>query len=123
MFFVGFLVLNYCVFYGMYFLLGLPMTNGFYLIMLLAALSYPVSTIIERIVSNNITRIFYTAASAWMGVSFYLLFFLIIYLALSFFIQIPRTTFGLIIILLTVLISGYSIYNSYLLKIKKLKYQ
>lgn len=121
MFFVGFLVLNYCVFYGMYFLLGLPMTNGFYLIMLLAALSYPVSTIIERIVSNNITRIFYTAASAWMGVSFYLLFFLIIYLALSFFIQIPRTTFGLIIILLTALISGYSIYNSYLLKIKKIE--
>lgn len=121
LFFAGFLVLNYYVFFGMYFLLDLPMTNGFYLIMLVAALSYPVSTIFERIMSNNITRIFYSAASAWMGISFYLLFLLIIYLALSFFVQMPRTTVGILIILLTALISGYSIYNSYLLKIKEIK--
>lgn len=74
LFFAGFLVLNYYVFFGMSFLLGLPMDNGFYVIMLIAALSYPVSNIIERTVSNNITRIFYTVASAWMGISFYLLF-------------------------------------------------
>lgn len=121
LFFAGFLALNYYVFLGMSFLLGLPMNNGFYIIMLIAALSYPVATVIERIVSNNITRIFYTAASAWMGISFYILFFLILYLLLSFFIKMPRTTVGIIIALLTIIISGYSIYNSYLLKINEIE--
>ena len=121
LFFAGFLVLNYYVFFGMSFLLGLPTTNGFYLLMLIAALSYPVATLIERMVSNNITRIFYTVASAWMGISFYLLFFLIIYLVLSFFIQMPREIVGIIIALLTAIISGYSIYNSYLLKISRIE--
>ena len=80
LFFLGFLVLNYYVFLGMSFLLGLPTDTGFYIVMIIAAISYPLATLIERTVSNNITRIFYTAASAWMGISFYLLFLLIIYL-------------------------------------------
>lgn len=121
LFFVGFLALNYYVFFGMSFLLGLPMDSGFYIVLLIAALSYPVATMIERIKSNNLTRIFYTAASAWMGISFYLLFFLIIYLVLSFFIQMPREAAGIVIALLTTAISAYSIYNSYLLKINQIE--
>lgn len=121
LFFVGFLALNYYVFFGMSFLLGLPMDSGFYIVLLIAALSYPVATMIERIKSNNLTRIFYTAASAWMGISFYLLFFLIIYLVLSFFIQMPREAAGIVIALLTTAISVYSIYNSYLLKINQIE--
>ena len=121
LFFVGFLALNYYVFFGMSFLLGLPMDSGFYIILLIAALSYPVATMIERIKSNNLTRIFYTAASAWMGISFYLLFFLILYLVLSFFIPMPREAAGIVIALLTTAISAYSIYNSYLLKINQIK--
>ncbi|NYB51437.1 MAG: metallophosphoesterase [Methanobacteriaceae archaeon] len=121
LFFVGFLVLNYYVFFGMSFLLGLPMENGFYIIMIIAALSYPLATFIERIVSNSLTRIFYTAASAWMGISFYLLFFLIIYLVISFFFHIPRESTGITIAVLTTLISAYSIYNSYLLKINHIE--
>ncbi len=115
-FFVGFLVLNYYVFFGMSFLLGLPMDNGFYIIMLIAALSYPVATMIERMVSNTFTRVFYTAASAWMGISFYLLFFLIIYAVLSLFFKVPRESSGILIAILTTVISAYAIYNSYLLK-------
>lgn len=120
-FFVGFLVLNYYVFFGMSFLLGLPMDNGFYIVMLIAAVSYPLATIIERIVSNNITRVFYTAASAWMGISFYLLFFLIIYLVLSLFFQVPREMAGITIAILTIIISAYAIYNSYLLKVNHIE--
>jgi len=115
-FFVGFLVLNYYVFFGMSFLLGLPMDNGFYIIMLIAALSYPVATMIEKMVSNTFTRVFYTAASAWMGISFYLLFFLIIYAVLSLFFKVPRESSGILIAILTTVISAYAIYNSYLLK-------
>lgn len=120
-FFVGFLILNYYVFWGMFFLLGFPLDNGFYIIMLIAAISYPLATVIEKTVSNNLTRIFYTAASAWMGISFYLLFFLIIYMVLSFFFQMPRETVGIIITILTTIISAYAIYNSYLLKINQIE--
>ncbi len=121
LFFIGFLVLNYYVFFGMSFLLGLPMDNGFYIIMIIAAISYPLATIIERIVSNNYSRIFYTAASAWMGISFYLLFFLIIYLVLSFLFPVPRETAGITIAILTTIISAYAIYNSYFLKISQIE--
>lgn len=121
LFFVGFLVLNYYVFMGMSFLLGLPMDTGFYIVMIVAAISYPVATLIERTVSNNVTRVFYTAASAWMGISFYLLFLLIIYLILSWFVPVPRESAGILIAILVTVISAYSIYNSYTLKLTKLE--
>ena len=121
LFFVGFLVLNYYVLYGMSFLLGLPLNNTFYVVMIIASISYPLATLIERMVSNNFTRIFYTLASAWMGISFYLLFMLIIYLLLSFFFPLPRESAGIIIIVLTIIISTYSIYKSYLLEINEIE--
>ncbi|HII83574.1 MAG TPA: metallophosphoesterase [Methanobacterium subterraneum] len=121
LFFMGFLVLNYYVLYGMSFLLGLPVNNTFYAVLVVASISYPLATLIERIVSNDFTRIFYTLASAWMGISFYLLFMLIIYLLLSFFFPLPRESAGIIIVVLTTIISAYSIYNSYLLKITEIE--
>lgn len=121
LFFIGFLVLNYYLFFGLSFLLNLPRDIVFYIIMLIAAISYPLATIMERISSNIFTRIFYTAASAWMGISFYLLFFLIIYLVVSFFFQVPRKTAGVVMVLLTIIISAYAIYNSYILKVNKIK--
>jgi Predicted phosphohydrolases len=121
LFFMGFLVLNYYVLYGMSFLLGLPVNNTFYAVLVVASISYPLATLIERIVSNDFTRIFYTLASAWMGISFYLLFMLIIYLLLSFFVPLPREGVGIVIIALTTIISAYSLYNSYLLKITEIE--
>jgi len=121
LFFVGFIVLNYYVLYGMSFLLGLPVDTGFYVVMVIASISYPLATLMERTVSNSLTRIFYTLALAWMGISFYLLFMLIIYLLLSFFFPLPRESAGIIILVLTAIISTYSIYNSYLLEIKEIE--
>ncbi|AEG19074.1 metallophosphoesterase [Methanobacterium paludis] len=120
LFFVGFLALNYFVFYGMAFLLGMSQNIIFYILMFTAAASYPVATLIEKTVSNNLTRIFYAAASAWMGISFYLLFFLVIYGILSFFVKIPHETAGIIIGILTLALSIYSIVNSLLLNTKEI---
>ena len=119
-FFVGFLALNYFVFYGMAFLLGISQNIIFYILMFIAAASYPAATLIEKTVSNNLTRIFYAAASAWMGISFYLLFFLVIYGILSFFIKIPHETAGIIIGILTLALSIYSIVNSLFLDTKEI---
>lgn len=105
----------------MSFLLGIPMDTGYYIVLLIAAISYPLATLIERVKSNNYTRVFYTVASSWMGISFYLLFMLIIYLVISFFYPVPRETAGVIIVILTTVISAYAIYNSYSLEINQIE--
>lgn len=117
-FFLGFLAVNYAIFYGTYVLFGVEPGLGFYTLLVIAAVSYPLAAMIERIVSNNYTRIFYTAASAWMGISFYVLTFMAIYWILSIFIKIPGEIAGIIIIGLSALLSGYSIINSSRINIK-----
>lgn len=120
MFFTGFLALNYCVFSGITFLLGLPHNTVFYVLMFVAAASHSSANLIERTVSNSLTRGFYTAAAGWIGISFYLLCFLVIYGILSF-VKIPRETAGILIGVLTALVSTYSVVNALLLDIKKIE--
>ncbi len=118
-FFIGFLAINYVIFYGTAKLFGIVPGTIFYIILILAAVSYPLSAMIEREVSNTLTRIFYTAASAWMGISFYLLTFLVIYWIISLVIKIPGEIAGIIIIGLTTILSAYSITNSFYLNVNK----
>lgn len=121
MFFAGFLALNYCVFSGITFLLGLPHNTVFYVLMFVAAASYPSATLIERTVSNSLTRCFYTAAAVWMGISFYLLCLLVIYGLISFFVKIPHETAEILIGLLTAVVTIYSIVNALFLDIKEIE--
>lgn len=120
-FFLGFLAVNYTIFYGTYALFGVEPGIGFYTLLIIAAVSYPLAAIIERLVSNNITRIFYTLASSWMGISFYVLTFMAFYWVVSFFIKIPGEMAGIILIGLSALLSGYSLLNSNSLRIKHVK--
>ena len=117
-FFLGFLAINYTIFYGTYALFGVEPGIGFYTLLVVAAVSYPLAAMIERVVSNGFTRIFYTLASAWMGISFYILTFMGIYWIISFFIKIPGEMAGIVIIGLSALLSGYSLLNSRYLEIK-----
>jgi hypothetical protein len=73
---------------------------------------------IERVVSNNITRIFYTVSSAWMGISFYILTFMGIYWLISYFIKIPGEIAGILILGLSAILSAYSLINSLDLEVK-----
>src|SRR5664280_655038 len=100
-FFFGFLAVNYCIFYGIAALFKIQPGYIFYLLLILAVISYPLAAIIERVVSNTYTRIFYTGASAWMGISFYLLTFIIIYSLLSLVFKIPGEIAGIVIVGLT----------------------
>jgi len=118
-FFFGFLIVNYIIFYSISTLLGVIPGTIFYVILVFAAISYPVAAMIERVVSNVLTRIFYTAASAWMGISFYLLTFIVIYWILSILIKIPGKVAGIVIIGLTILLSTYSFINSLYLNVNK----
>jgi len=120
-FFLGFLAVNYTIFYGTYTLFGVEPGLGFYTLLVIAAVSYPLAAMIERVVSNNYTRVFYTAASSWMGISFYVLTFMAVYWILSIFIKIPGEAAGTIIIVLSALLSGYSLINSSRIDIKHVK--
>ncbi len=120
-FFLGFLAVNYCIFYGIASIFGLKHGLIFYLLLIIAAISYPVAALIERIISNNLTRIFYTGASAWMGISFYLLTFMAVYFLASIFIKIPGQTSGIIIIVISLGLSAYSLINSLYLDVKKIE--
>jgi predicted MPP superfamily phosphohydrolase len=120
-FFLGFLAVNYGIFYGIYALFNINPGLIFYTLLILAAISYPLSAMIERVVSNSLTRIFYTGASAWMGISFYLLTFMGIYWLISFFIKIPGETAGIIIVVVTAVLSIYSLINSLYLDVKEIE--
>ena len=94
-FFIGFLIVNYFIFYGIASLFGIKPGYIFYSLLIIAVISYPLSAMIERVVSNTATRIFYTGASAWMGISFYLLTFIIIYSLISLLFKIPGEIAGI----------------------------
>jgi predicted MPP superfamily phosphohydrolase len=121
MFFFGFLIVNYFIFYGISSLFSIKPGYIFYSLLIIAVISYPLAAMIERVVSNTATRIFYTGASAWMGISFYLLTFIIIYSLLSLVLKIPGETAGIIIVLLTIVLSAYSLINSLYLNINKIE--
>lgn len=120
-FFTGFLAINYTIFFGTAILFDVHPGPIFYILLILAAISYPLAAVIERVVSNILTRIFYTAASAWMGISFYLLTFMAIYWVTSFVVKIPGEIAGTGIILLTVVLSGYSLINSLYLEVNHIE--
>ena len=120
-FFLGFLAVNYFIFYGVAELFNVHPGYIFYSLLILAVISYPVAAMIERVISNTITRIFYTGASAWMGISFYLLTFIAIYWLLSLVFKIPGEVAGIIIISLTSVLSIYSLLNSLYLNVKEIE--
>lgn len=120
-FFLFFLALNYGVFYGIAALFSLPKNFIFYILLILVALSYPVAALIERNVSNLYSRILYTISSAWMGISLFLIYFLVLYGIISIVFKVPSYWAGILIIFLTGVLSTYSIVNSFFLDIKTLK--
>jgi uncharacterized protein len=116
-FFLGFLAVNYTIFYGTYALFNVEPGIFFYTLLIIAAVSYPLAAMIERVVSNTLTRIFYTLASAWMGISFYILTFMAIYWVISVFLKIPGELAGIAIIGLSGILSAYSLINSLYLNV------
>jgi len=119
-FFFGFLALNYFIFSTMGALFDLSSMTVYSLIFLFA-LSYPAASILERTISHVITRVFYAIASAWMGISFFIIILLLSYEVLNFIINIPSFTAGISIIVIASVISAYAIVNSLYFEIKEVK--
>ncbi|HMK54380.1 MAG TPA: metallophosphoesterase [Methanobacteriaceae archaeon] len=118
-FFLGLLALNYYIFYVLGTLFILPRNGDFYLLVLMTALFYPIAAVLERSISNRFSGIFYGLAASWVGVAFFLLWGIIIYQLLAVFFKIPSMVAGAIIISVTLVISGYSIFNAFRIKVKE----
>jgi len=119
-FFLGFLILNYVVFYGLSSVFSLSRTGIFYIIVLIAAFSFPLSLLLEKFYSNHITRVIYTTSAAWLGISIYILILLIIYTILGFLLKIPSQIAGIIIIVVALIISFYALLNATRLEIEEI---
>ena len=111
-FFLSFLVLNYLVFYGLSFTFSLSRTYLFYIILLIAALSYPISLLLERFFSNSLTRVIYAISAIWWGMSIYTLILLAIYVIIGFLIKIPSKIAGMVIVTVAFLVSIYAVLNA-----------
>jgi uncharacterized protein len=120
-FFLGFLALNYIVFLALGNLFAFPRNGNFFLIVVLAALFYPVAALLERTISNGFSRIFYFLAASWVGIAFFLLWGLIIYYTLTLFFKLPSYAAGIIIISVTIILSGYSILKAMHLEVKEIE--
>ncbi|MGC9516507.1 MAG: metallophosphoesterase [Methanomicrobiales archaeon] len=118
-FFLGFLALNYYIFIRMSALFGFFQINIIYSIIIIASVSYPMAMFIERNFSNIYTRIIYTLASTWMGIAFFVLFLLIAYELLNLLINLPDFYSGIVIVIVSSLLSLYSIINGFILKLNK----
>lgn len=119
-FFIGFLILNYIIFSRIGFLLDLSSITVYSLIFIFAV-SYPATAVLERAISHMITRTLYAIASAWMGISFFILILLIAYEILNFIFNIPPFIAGISIIGLAIIIGAYAIINGLYLEIKEVE--
>ena len=120
-FFLGFFALNYYILFRMAFLLGFFQTNFMYSLIIIASASYPIAMFIERNVSNIYTQILYTIASIWMGISFFVLFLLIIYEILNFIFIIPAFIAGVVILVFSSLLTFYSLIHALMIQIKEIE--
>jgi len=124
LFFLGFLILNYAVLYGVSTFFNLPRTNTLYILILIVTLSYPISSSLERMFSNISSRIFYSISAAWFGISIYIIILLVLYsifiLLISFLIKISTLIIGELLIIIAVLVSIYAIINATRMEVKEI---
>ncbi len=124
LFFLIFLFLNYTVLYGVSIVFNLPRTNTLYIIILIAALSYPISASLERFFSNLPSRILYFISVAWFGISIYIVISLALYVifiqSINLLIKIPTLIIGELLIIMAVLVSIYAIINATRLEVKEI---
>jgi len=117
-FFLGFLALNYYIFSRMASLLSFYQSSLILSLIFLVSASYPMAMLVERNISNIYTRILYSIAATWLGIAFFLLFLLIFYEILSLIFILPSFISGIVIIVLSSLLTFYGLVNALMIHVK-----
>lgn len=111
-------LMHYYVFNRIGGLLGVKKGVYFYLIMIIATLSFIGASILERTVANGITRIFYIISATWFGIVFLLFSSLLVFEIVNLIFKVPKFISGIIIISLVVVLTIFSIISALFVSVK-----
>jgi len=119
-FFSIYLAMHFYVFWRMSSLLSFGRGWQFYTVMLVLALSFPVTSIIERFVDGQVCRLIYTLAATWLGALFLMFCLLIVYEIVALFVKINPAIAGIAVISLTLILVVYGILNATSLRVNEI---
>lgn len=111
LFFILILGLNYFVYYGVLYHFGIYWPYILLISVIIAAM-FPFSQLVERRKPNNISQVIYIISSVILGFTFYLLFLIIFLLVIEAFLVLPEPLTIILILLFTLGITVYSIFNA-----------
>lgn len=99
-------------------LLGVENKHWLYAIIILVTLAIPASVLVEKFAPNMLARALYTISTLWMGVLLFLFSSLVVYEILALFLRMNPKTAGIIIVIVTVVLSIVSVVNAFLLHVE-----
>lgn len=117
---VMFLLINYGIFYGLSILFSIPQNGLYYLILIIVALSFPISQLSLRFTSHALVRSVYAVSAAWLGTSAYILIAFAIYLLVGPFLKLPPQFLGTLLVGSALIISAYALFNVSRLKVERI---
>ncbi|MBN1544424.1 metallophosphoesterase [Candidatus Woesearchaeota archaeon] len=120
-FFTVYLAMHFYVFWRMSLLLGISRNIWFYAVMAALALSFPVTSLIERFLDGPVCRLFYTLAATWLGAIFLMLCLLVIYEAVRVFVRLPSPAAGIAVLSITLVLVVYGILNAAFIKVNEVE--
>lgn len=120
-FFSIYLAMHYYVFWRMSILLNISRNVWFYAAVVALALSFPVTSLIERFLDGPVCRLFYTLAATWLGALFLMLCLLAVYEVLRPFVKLSSPAVGIAVISITLILVVYGILNASILKVHEIE--
>ena len=114
-------ILHYYILFHLAYMFGIPHDLWFWIIYLIASLSFMLSMGLQMRTSNLAVRIFYIISAIWFGVLFLILFTLIGYDIARIFINIDPNQAGIAIVSFIGIVSIFSAVNAYFVRIRQIK--
>lgn len=112
LFFSIYLLLNFYVIGRVMYLFDLKRNLWFYIGVILISLSFIITSTVERMIPNFVSRFFHIVSASYLGVLFIGFFVLILFEVLRFIIKLQNETWGAIIIAAIVLLSSFALINA-----------
>ncbi|MBU2560666.1 MAG: metallophosphoesterase [Nanoarchaeota archaeon] len=119
-FFTIYLAMHFYVFWRMSYLLSISRNVWFYVVMIALALSFPVTSFVERFIDGPVCRLLYTLAATWLGALFLMLFILLVYEVVRLFVKISPAAAGITVLSLTLIIVIYGILNAVPIRVNEI---
>lgn len=119
------------IYFGMHFyvftraaqIFNIDKTWVFYLVMALFALSFPLTSIIERTYNGIVSKVFYTVSAVWLGALFLLFCSMLVYEIvnlISRFAKFDTILIGKILVIIAILIAVYGVVNAMFINVKEI---